>query len=134
MKELTKKEIESYKINGSLTVGKLKRFLEKHNLPDDAVVMTQVVEDVYRNENGWGVYLKKGHWYHSQINFNKNMKEEIDRRERGEDPEYEKMEDPRKFICEDEEKLKGLKEKYHPAWSCVKYNDEDEILFINLHY
>ena len=25
-------------------------------------------------------------------------------------------------------------EQYHPAWSCVKYKDEDDILFIDLHY
>jgi hypothetical protein len=25
-------------------------------------------------------------------------------------------------------------EQYHPAWCCVKYSDEDDVLFINLHY
>lgn len=24
--------------------------------------------------------------------------------------------------------------QYHPAWGCVKYNDEDDVMFINLHY
>lgn len=24
--------------------------------------------------------------------------------------------------------------QYHPAWCCVKYSDEDDVLFIDLHY
>ena len=30
--------------------------------------------------------------------------------------------------------VKESLEQYHPAWSCVKYKDEDNILFIDLHY
>lgn len=29
---------------------------------------------------------------------------------------------------------KNTMEQYHPAWSCVKYNDENDVLFIDLHY
>ena len=25
-------------------------------------------------------------------------------------------------------------DQYHPAWSCVKYRDEDDLLFIDMHY
>ena len=24
--------------------------------------------------------------------------------------------------------------QYHPAWCCVKYEEDDDVLFINLHY
>ena len=32
------------------------------------------------------------------------------------------------------EELFKYKEQYHPAFSCYKYNDEDDILFTDLHY
>ena len=36
-----------------LTVGKLRKFLEEHSeLPDDALVLTQRVEDKYYEKNG----------------------------------------------------------------------------------
>ena len=45
-----------------LTVGRLKKFLENNpDLPDDALVLTQRVEDKYYEENGWGVVLKEGY-------------------------------------------------------------------------
>jgi len=66
--------------------------LRKHSeLPDDALVLTQRVEDKYYEENGWGVVLKESTWYETE------------------------------------------QEQYHPAWCCVKYND-DENLYIDLHY
>ena len=43
-----------------LTVGKLKKFLEEHpELPDDANVLIQRVEDRYYEKNGWVVVLMK---------------------------------------------------------------------------
>lgn len=30
--------------------------------------------------------------------------------------------------------VKESLEQYHPAWCCAKYNNEDDVLFINLHY
>lgn len=30
--------------------------------------------------------------------------------------------------------VKESLEQYHPAFCCVKYNDEDDLIFINLHY
>jgi hypothetical protein len=113
-----------------LTVGDLKEFLEKNNLPDDAKVMIQRVEDVYFEKNNWGVYLKEGYWYHSIKEMNENMLAEAKRIEEGLEPEYD-MEDPlSKVIDLDDE----LKDQYHPAWSCVRYNDDQDLLFIDLHY
>ena len=112
MKELTKRELKGFKENYYLTVGQIKEFIEKHNIPDDALVLTQRVEDEYfeggidisgmrgaDSETGiwpegsrsgeWGVYLKES--------------------DQGE-------------------------QQYSPAWCCVKYRDEEDLLFINLHY
>ena len=153
---ISKEELKE-KYEHGLTVGGLKKALEKCNLPDDGKVMIQRIEDRYYNGNdisgfrgcddtedgiyppgsrtsGWGVYLKEGESYHSSISFNKKMREEVARRERGEEPEYDKMEDPLKFMCpEDEKTLNELKEQYTPAWCVVGYKDEEH-LFIDLHY
>lgn len=113
-----------------LTVGRLKKFLEQHpELPDDALVLTQRVEDRYYEKNGWGVVLKEGYHYHMSKENNIRMEEEIRRRKNGEHPKYD-MEDPSKFI---EELTDDLKEQYHPAWSCLKYKDDDN-LYLDLHY
>lgn len=100
IKEITKEELQ----NGYrefLTVGGLKEFLYKHNLPNDSKVVIQRVEDVYYEKHNWGVYLKEGE--HT-------------------------------FKDKDGSIVKESLEQYHPAWCCSKYNDEDNILFINLHY
>lgn len=113
-----------------LTVGKLKKFLEEHpELPDDANVLIQRVEDRYYEENGWGVVMKEGYWYHAISDKNKEMEDEILRRENGEEPQYD-LEDPSKFITELND---GYKEQYHPAFCCLRYKDDDN-LYIDLHY
>lgn len=58
IKEITKEELDGYE--HYLTVGKLKEFISKNNLPDNAKVLIQRVEDVYFEKHNWGVYLKEG--------------------------------------------------------------------------
>ena len=89
-----------------LTVGRLKKFLEQHpELPDDALVLTQRVEDRYYEKNGWGVVLKEGHHYHMVKTHNIRMEEEIRRIKNGEHPKYE-LEDPSQHIQELTDDLK----------------------------
>lgn len=131
-KILTEKEVEEGYI-GFLTVGRLKKNIEDFEIPDEAKVFVQRIEDVYYKKNGWGVVLKEGYHFHSSIELNEKMKEEIARRERGEEPEYDKIEDPNVHICEDENFLNEIKEQYTPAWCVSGYKDSDN-LFLNLHY
>jgi len=121
-------DLSSYK--DYLTVGKLKKFLEEHSeLPDNALVLTQRVEDRYYEKNGWGVVLKEGYHYQMNKTHNIRMEEEIRRRKNGEHPKYD-TEDPSKHIVELGD---SMKEQYHPAFSCLKYKDDDN-LYIDLHY
>lgn len=151
MNKITKEDLK--KRQAGLTVGGLKKFLLENNPPDDAPVLIQRVEDKYfegvdisgiggckstkngiyppgSKATGWGVYLKRGEHYFAAENFNKEMNEEIKRRANGEEPEYD-IEDPSKFIVKLDE---GLMEQYSPAWCCVGYKDDPDILFIDLHY
>ena len=113
-----------------LTVGKLRKFLEQNpELPNDSLVLIQRVEDMYYEKGGWGVVLKEGHYYNMVKTNNVRMQEEIQRRKNGEHPKYE-MEDPSKYITELTDEWK---EQYHPAWTCLRYRDDNN-LYIDLHY
>jgi len=133
-KHHTKEEILEYPTKYMYcTVGDLKKHIEKHNIPDDAPVVVQRVEDVYYDKHGWKTYLKKGEHYWNTVHFNENMAEEILRRERGEEPHYS-MEDPSKFINSDPDFLEQMMEQYSPVWCAVYYKDDENILFLDLHY
>jgi hypothetical protein len=129
---LTEKEVKE-KFKHYLTVGDLKKSIEDYNIPDESKVVVQRIEDVYYNKHGWGSMLKEGEQYCNATHMNENMREEIARRERGEEPHYPGIENPSEYICEDENILKELKDQYHPAWCVAGYEDKD-FLFIDLHY
>lgn len=100
VRELTREEVKN-KMTSPLTVGDLKKFIAEYNLPDNAVVVTERVQDFYYENNNWGVYLKKNEYTDKDADGN--------------------------FV-------KDTMTQYTPAWCCVKYKDEDDILFIDLHY
>lgn len=49
MNIINKEGLDSFRKTGYLTVGKLKSFIEKNNIPDDALVLIERVEDKYFN-------------------------------------------------------------------------------------
>jgi hypothetical protein len=151
MDKIKKEDLYRYTNNGFLTVGQLKKFIEENNLPDDAPVVVQRIEDSYyegrdisgmsgcpdtedgiyppgSRSEGWGVYLKEGDSYYSAKTINIRMEEEIARRKNGESG---MIEDPEKYIQELNDELK---DQYHPIWSPVLYMDDKDILFLDLHY
>ena len=130
MKELTKEDIKGYTGRGHhLTVRDLKKFLEEHNLPDDAPVVVQRVEDVYYEKHGWGVYLKGGYWY----NYAKRWNDDIDSGKYLDEEQYPLMKGKELEKISDEDMKKDM-EQYHPAFCCVWYKDDQDILFLDLHY
>lgn len=115
--EMTKETLFSYKDH--LTVGKLKKFLEKNEVPDTAPVVVQRIYDMYFQKHGWKSYLKEDeHTYY----FRQRNKE------------IESGAEPDKFRKLSEEELKLTMSQYHPAFCCTSYKDDQEILFIDLHY
>jgi hypothetical protein len=118
-----------------LTVGDLLKFIEKHNLPMDAPVMMQRVEDhYYEPGKGWeeNSVKMKGFHYHSHERLNNDMRAEMYRMHTGADRHYE-MEDPATYITTQEE-LDSMKEQYTQAWSPVFYKEEPNALFLDAHY
>ena len=74
LKVLTKDELLSYRNSHYLTVGRLLEFIKDNNIPEDAIVVSQRIEDIYFQTHHWGVYTKEGdhaHWM-------KDMNEKID--------------------------------------------------------
>lgn len=152
MEKISKKDLKK-RYKDFMTVGDLKKFIEKYQVPDDAKVLIQRVEDKYfdgvdisgyaggpdgkpypkgSKATGWGVYLKPGYWYGSHKRFNEKMMREIKRRKAGKEPNYPKIKDPKKYIVKLTDEMKN---QYHPAWSCVGYKDDiKDFLFIDLHY
>ena len=131
IKRLTKEDLKRYASMGYMTVKDMREAIE--GLPDDGLILVQRVEDVYYQNNGWGVYLKEGEHYYSAVRLNENMNEEIDRRLKGEEPDYPMIDDPATYMSSAED-LEQSMDQYHPAWCAVKYKDDQENLFIDLHY
>lgn len=130
MKHITKEELET-RFKDSYTVGDLLDFIEKHNIPRSGKILVERVEDVYYEKNNWSTYLKEGEHFHSILRMNKKMQDEINRREKGLEPEYDKLDDPNKFIYKPTDQDKT---QYTPIWSAVKYENEDKHLLLDMHY
>ncbi len=56
-------DIEKYRDHHYLTVGKLKEWIEKFDVPNDALVCVQRVEDVYYEKHGWKTIKRQDHIY-----------------------------------------------------------------------
>lgn len=148
MRKITKEDLVT-KYQDYLTVGDLREILYK--IPVDTKVVVQRVKDKYYDgidisgirgcletpdgiypagskSTGWGVFLKKGEVYYNAEERNKEMQDEIDRRSKGEEPEYPSIKDPKDYMVDLTEEFM---EQYTPAFCCF-YNDD--VLFINLHY
>lgn len=118
------------------TVGDLLKFIERHNIPMDAPVVMQRVQDVYFepgkgwDENSWKM---RGQWWHDRNKFNNEMMAELWKRSSGGQSSYPDIEDPNKYICNEEE-MEMNKEQYIQAWSPVFYKEEPNVLFLDAHY
>jgi len=126
--ELSKEKLLSYIKSGFLTVGGLKKFIEKHNMSDDSIIVVQRIEDFYYENNHWSVYLKEGEHAYWCRQWNKDIESgkylDVDK--------YPNMkEESLKLFTE--EQIRQSMEQYHPIWSCVHYKDDKDVLFLDLH-
>ena len=113
------------------TVGRLREFLAEHNLPDDAKVFIQRVEDFYFEENNWGTVKKEGWMYCSDKALIENAKPGGKYHNK---KEYPRMtEEHIQGILDMEAHLDEAKDEYMPAFCPVKYKDDDN-LYLDAHY
>lgn len=121
------KDISIEELKSGLTVGELKEFLYSKNLPINAKVLTQRIEDSYF-EDSWTTVKKEGEQYYDMVDWNNKI-----------DSGY--YLDKKKFPLIKEENLNkwtkddinNSKDEFIPAWCCVKY-ENDENLYLHLHY
>lgn len=146
MNKYTREELITAKFQG-LTMGDLAEFVYKNpQIPRDAKVLVERVEDVYFNgvdtsgissgngilpegstTEGWKVLPVKGYEYNMAKEFNEKMIVEIELRKEGKG-EYSKDLIPESAIVE---LTDDLKEQFFPAWCISK--DEDFVYIFN-HY
>lgn len=133
---MTKEDLLNKKLH--FTMESLRRFVkENEELSDDVPVVIERVTDNYfegrefngSTVNGWDVLNVEGYHYHSSLEWNNRMQKEIERRERGEDPEYE-MENPSEFIF-GEERLEEMKEQFYIGEGITT---DKEVIYIYSHY
>lgn len=133
---MTKEELLNKKLH--FTMESLRRFVkENEDLSDDAPIVIERVTDNYfegREFNGstisgWDVLKVEGYHYHSSLEWNKKMQAEIERRERGEEPEYG-MENPSELIFA-EKQLEEMKEQFYLGEGITT---DKEIIYIYSHY
>ena len=133
---MTKEDLLNKKLH--FTMKDLRRFVKENDfLTDDSPILVERVTDSYFQERewngnvigGWDVLKVEGYHYHSSLEWNEKMQEEIERRERGEEPEYE-MENPSEFIF-GEEKLEEMKEQFYIGEGITT---DKEVIYIYSHY
>lgn len=127
IKKLTIEEVINQ--DYGLTVGDLKKFIKEHDIPNNAPVLVQRVEDFYFENNGWGVLPQKSEWYYQM----QEMNELIDSGKYSNEDNYPNIKDPEKFRSSKEE-MEASKDQYVPAWCCVREQDKNNILLIHMHY
>ena len=134
---MTKEELLS-KTNHHFTMKDLRRFVRENEfLTNDSPILVERVTDNYfegRERNGvqiggWDVLKVEGYHYHSSLEWNEKMQAEIERRERGEEPEYE-MENPSECIFA-EKQLEEMKEQFYIGEGITT---DKEIIYIYSHY
>lgn len=129
-KVLSKEKLLSYRESHYLTVGRLLEFIKENNIPENALVVSQRVEDIYFETHSWGVYQKEG----DHTRWMRDMNEKIDA---GVFDDKEKFplvtEEMKRRFTEDD--INEAMDQYHPVWCPVLYKDDkDDILFLDLHY
>jgi hypothetical protein len=134
---MTKEELLN-KTNHSLRMKDLRKFVENNkDLDDESPVVIERVTDLYfegsegnaKKIDGWAVLKKEGYHYHSSLEWNRKMQEEVDRRERGEYPEYG-MDNPLENIFGEKE-LEEMKEQFYQP-HCI--TTDSEVVYIHSHY
>ena len=133
-------EIKRYRKNldDNRTVGYLLKFIKENNIPDDAIILYQRIEDYYFEKGNWIPVKKEGDRYH---NIKKHQEDCSSGGKYRNIKNYPKAGpewcDEQLRLIEElggiEKELDDNKEQYIVSWCPVKYRD-DKNLYIDAHY
>jgi hypothetical protein len=132
--EINQEDLKRYAFNGYYTVGQLLEYIQTKiasgELTHDSLVLSQRIEDVYFEKNGWGVVKKEGEHYHYCLNHNNKIEDGHYLNKE----QYPKIKGDEPFLNKiSEEEMENSKEQYHPIWCPVVY-EGDKNLYLDLHY
>ena len=110
-----------------MTVGKLIEYLHKNNIPKDAKIFVQRVEDCYY-DNGWSTVKKEN----EDTEFMRETNRLIDSGEYFNDDNYpdRNPNDVKKFT---DEQIANSRDEYSPVF-CIMHEKNNLNLYLNLHY
>lgn len=130
--EMTQEQL--LKLENHCTVGDLLEYIHKKiasgEITRDSLVLSQRVEDIYFQENGWSVVKKEGEQYHWCLEHNKR----VDQGTYLNKEEYPEIQEGMLILEKiPEDEIEKSKDQYHPIWCPVVYKD-DKNLYLDLHY
>lgn len=108
-----------------MTVGNLIEFINKNNIPMDAKILSQRIEDEYFENHGWESFKKKGELYHQKKEWNEKVKNGKIKEEYPDIPD--------ELIKEiSDEEIENFMEQYYEVWCPIKYSNDNNI-YLNGH-
>lgn len=124
--------------HGHLRVGFLKERIK--DLPDNALVLVERVEDIYYEENCWSVVLREGESYGSAVKFNNTLSNYLENYDKLKDEYPNLTKEYAETHIKTEEELEKYKDQYTPVYdcsngACVEYGSEySDALYLFMHY
>jgi len=113
------------------TVGEFLKFVEENNIPMDAPILYQRIEDVYFENHGWRGKMMKSEAYHKAARHNAD----VDSGKYRNQEEYPNMtpEAYEKFAIKvSDAEMENLKDEYVEVFTTVLYDKEH--VYFTAHY
>lgn len=134
IREIKLEELKKYNYNGYYTVGQLLEFIQEKldsgAITKESAILSQRIEDMYFEKNGWGVVKKEGDHFNYCVEHNKKIDDGIYLNKE----EYPDIKGDEEFLNKvSEQEMENSKEQYHPIWCPVVYKN-DKNLYLDLHY
>lgn len=120
-------------------VGYLKRYIENNNLPDDAILLVERVEDIYYEQYGWKTFKKTSYLYHKCLNLLNDINHDIELQKQDFDTadmktsmDMEQLLSVKKEIENNNNNIEEMYEEFTQI-NQVVYHKENNTLLIYLH-
>ena len=133
--------MEKNNITEGFTVGKLLEWIERFNIPNNAVIVMEHIDQYYldspiieetpemiKRKSGWNTLKRPNYHYNQSVQFNKDIAPGGKFHNKEDYPNFD-VENARPFT---EEELESMKPQYIPVFSPVFY--DNKFLYLDAHY